>query len=119
MEDDQSSQQVSGSNLELAAQKSIPIEVLQEVEPGLEENKDFRKKLHKTGETKIDTKAAFPSQKSKAEQIDFRNVLKKATGPEKKSFKVEQVDFRNNLKPRVQMVLVRHNTMNTCTVNSL
>lgn len=81
--------------------KSIPIDVLQEVEPGLEENKDFRTKLHKAGDTKIDTKAAFPTQKKKVEQVDFRNVLRKTTGPEKKSFKVEQVDFRTNLKAKV------------------
>ncbi len=72
------------------------------VEPGLEENKDFRTKLRKTEDAVIDTKAAFPSQKKKAEQVDFRNVLKKTVGgPEKKSFKVEQVDFREKLKPKV------------------
>ena len=81
---------------------SLPIDVLQEVEPGLEENKDFRTKLRKTEDATIDTKAAFPSQKAKAEQVDFRNVLKKATGPEKKTFKVEQVDFRGKLKPKVE-----------------
>ena len=88
--------------------KSLPIDVLQEVEPGLEESKDFRTKLRKAENTKIDTKAAFPSQKSRAEQVDFRNVLRKTTGPEKKSFKVEQIDFREKLKPKVKILSIIH-----------
>lgn len=86
---------------QLPVNKSIPIDVLQEVEPGLEENKDFRTKLRKADDAKIDTTAAFPSQKKNPEQVDFRNVLRKTTGPEKKSFKVEQVDFRENIKRKV------------------
>jgi hypothetical protein len=70
-------------------------------EPGLEEDLDFRKKLRKATNTKIDTSAAFPSQQAKAEQVDFRNVLKKTEGPAKKKFiSGEQVDFRTNLKPK-------------------
>ena len=79
------------------------LDAFAQAEPGLEENKDFRKKLHKTKDTKIDTTAAFPSQKKKPEQLDFRNLLKKSDGPAKKQFKSgEQVDFRSNLKPKVQ-----------------
>ena len=85
--------------------KSIPIDVLQKVEPGLEENKDFRTKLRKADDAKIDTKAAFPSQKKNAEQLDFRNVLRKTAGPEKKAFKVEQVDFREKIKRKVGISL--------------
>ena len=79
--------------------------MLQEVEPGLEENKDFRTKLRKAENTKIDTKAAFPSKKKEAEQVDFRNLLRKTTGPEKKSFKVEQVDFREKIKAKVRTIV--------------
>ena len=85
------------------------------MEPGLEENKDFRTKLRKAEDTKIDTKAAFPNQKQKAEQVDFRNVLRKTTGPEKKSFQVEQLDFRTNLKPKVWSGTISNSR--TCTSN--
>lgn len=71
-------------------------------EPGLEEDKDFRRKLKKATDSKINTAAAFPSQKAKVEQVDFRNVLRKTEGPGKKQFKSgEQVDFRSQLKPKV------------------
>ena len=110
------------SRQQLAAQlpvnKSIPIDVLQEVEPGLEENKDFRTKLRKADDAKIDTTAAFPSQKKNPEQVDFRNVLRKTTGPEKKSFKVEQVDFRENIKRKVGVDLKKQAYVITssCTI---
>ena len=85
--------------------KSVdPLDVLQKVEPGLEENKDFRQKLRKSEQTKINTKAAFPDQRKGPEQVDFRNLLRKSTGPEKKEFKSGskvQVDFRTSLKPKV------------------
>ena len=80
-------------------------------EPGLEEDKDFRKKLRRTENSKIDTKAAFPSTKGKAEQVDFRNLLKKSDGPGKKDIKSgskAQVDFRANLKSKVRSTCFTH-----------
>ena len=74
--------------------------VLQKEEPGVAGG-DFRAKLQRTTESKIDTKAAFPSQKMAGAQMDFRNVLKKTSGPEKKVIKsgsATQTDFRTNLR---------------------
>jgi len=74
--------------------------VLQKEEPGVAGG-DFRAKLQRTTESKIDTKAAFPSQKTAGAQVDFRNVLKKTSGPEKKVVKsgsATQTDFRTNLR---------------------
>jgi hypothetical protein len=62
---------------------------------------DFRKKLQKTSATKIDTRAAFPQARPKGDQVDFRNVLKRSTGPERKMYKsggAVQTDFRGSLK---------------------
>ena len=62
---------------------------------------DFRRKLQKATATKIDTRAAFPQARPKGEQVDFRNVLKKTTGPERKVYKsggAVQTDFRAGLK---------------------
>ena len=80
-------------------------DVLTVAEPGLKEDKDFRKKLRRTEDAKIDTKAAFPSTKKKAEQVDFRNVLRKSDGPGKKDIKSgskAQIDFRTNLRSKVR-----------------
>lgn len=79
------------------------------IEPGMEEEKDFRKKLRRTEDSKIDTKAAFPSTKKGAEQIDFRNLLKKSDGPGKKDIKSgskAQVDFRTNLRSKVSIGII-------------
>ncbi len=81
---------------------SLPIEVLAKKEDGIDG--DFRKKLRKAEETKIDTTKAFPQAKPKGEQVDFRNVLrKKVGGVEKKEVKSgarAQNDFRSSLKGR-------------------
>ena len=84
----------------------LPSDVLAKQEEGIEG--DFRKKLQKTSETKIDTRAAFPQARTKGEQLDFRNVLKKTKGPERKMFKTgghAQLDFRGNLKKQVSLFL--------------
>lgn len=70
----------------------------------MEEDKDFRKKLRRTEDSNINTAAAFPTRRAAPEQVDFRNLLRKSTGPEKKDFKSgskAQLDFRTNLKPKV------------------
>ncbi len=80
---------------------SLPLNVLAKKEDGIDG--DFRKKLRKADETKIDTTKAFPQAKPKGEQVDFRNVLRKTTGPEKKNIKTgarAQDDFRGSLKGR-------------------
>ena len=80
----------------------LPMDVLQKAEPGLEGG-DFRKKL-KVADSNIDTRAAFPEKKAKAEQVDFRNLLKKSGGPEKKPIKSggrAQADFRSNLHSKM------------------
>ena len=80
---------------------SLPIEVLTKKEEGIDG--DFRKKLRKAEATKIDTTKAFPQAKPKGEQVDFRNVLRKAAGPETKRIKTgaaAQSDFRGSLKGR-------------------
>ena len=81
---------------------SLPLEALGEKEEGIDG--DFRKKLRKAGNTKIDTTKAFPQAKGKGEQVDFRNVLRKTSGPEKKQFRSgssAQSDFRSSLKAHV------------------
>ena len=84
---------------------SLPIEVLSHKEEGIDG--DFRKKLRKAEETKIDTTKAFPQARTKGEQVDFRNVLRKSTGPERKDIKTgasAQSDFRSSLKGRPSAV---------------
>lgn len=79
-------------------------EAMKHTEPGMEEEIDFRKKLKEAKASKIDTKAAFPQAKPKGAQIDFRDVLRRATGPEKKEFKSgskAQLDFRDLLRVSV------------------
>ena len=81
---------------------SLPQDVLAEKEEGIDG--DFRKKLRKAGKTKIDTTKAFPQARPKGEQVDFRNVLRKTAGPERKVFKSgssAQSDFRSSLRGRV------------------
>ena len=91
------------------------LDVFTKKEQGVDDG-DFRKKLQKAGNTKINTAAAFPQARPKGEQVDFRNVLKKTPSKENevgsKSAKVintkaafpqarpkgEQVDFRNVLR---------------------
>lgn len=97
LQDDDEFDTISADNIKLEEQ-------FREVEPGLGEELDFRKKLHRAKEAKIDTAAAFPQSKGKGEQVDFRNVLRKTEGLDKKTFKAGsgvQVDFRNNLKNAV------------------
>ena len=77
----------------------LPPPMMEKEEPGVEGG-DFRTKLRQAG-TKINTRAAFPEAKAKGEQVDFRTVLKKSTGPEKKRFRSEQQDFRGSLKRKV------------------
>ena len=79
--------------------------VLQKEEPGVAGG-DFRTKLQRTAATKINTAAAFPQAKTGGAQVDFRNVLKKSTGPEKKVIKTggsAQTDFRGSLKKTPQV----------------
>lgn len=78
---------------------SLPTEVLAKKEEGIDG--DFRKKLHKAEDAKIDTTKAFPQAQTKGEQVDFRNVLRKSAGPERKVIKTgaaAQNDFRGSLK---------------------
>lgn len=71
----------------------------------MEEEIDFRKKLKEAKESKINTKAAFPQAKPQGAQVDFRDVLRRASGaPEKKEFKSgskAQLDFRDLLRVRI------------------
>ena len=79
---------------------------MKHMEPGMEEEIDFRKKLKEAKESKINTKAAFPQAKPKGAQVDFRDVLRRAGGPEKKDFKSgskAQLDFRDLLKVRMHV----------------
>lgn len=77
-------------------------DALKHAEPGLEEDKDFRKKLREAKESRINTKAAFPQVRGAGAQIDFRDVLRTSGGPAKKDFKGGvQVDFRDLLKVQV------------------
>ncbi len=89
----------------VAAKAVVPLDVLTKKEEGIDGG-DFRNKLQKANNTKIDTTSAFPQARPKGEQVDFRNVLKKkdtakvdtaAAFPQAKT-KGEQVDFRNVLK---------------------
>ena len=77
--------------------------MFKDAEPGLEEDKDFRKKLRETKDSKINTRASFPEVRGRGAQIDFRDVLRSSGGPEKKKFKTgsqAQMDFRTVLKVR-------------------
>ena len=77
-------------------------DALKHAEPGLEKDKDFRKKLREAKESRINTKAAFPQVRGAGAQIDFRDVLRTSGGPAKKEFKGGvQVDFRDLLKVQV------------------
>ena len=81
----------------------LPLEVLKAAEPGLEGG-DFRRKLRKARDTKINTAAAFPEAKANPEQVDFRNVLKKVSASDKRDVKggsEEQADFRSLKKSKV------------------
>lgn len=80
----------------------LPLDVLKAAEPGLE-GSDFRQKLRKAKDTKINTAAAFPEAKATAEQVDFRNILKKTPGVEKKGSRTgeEQAGFKTHLKKKV------------------
>lgn len=91
----------------MGVKTSLPQELLNEKEEGIDG--DFRKKLHKAGEAKIDTTKAFPQAKPKGEQVDFRNVLRKTDKPEKKVFKsggMLQGDFRSSLKSAVSDIIL-------------
>lgn len=102
------------------------MEVLKAAEPGLEGG-DFRQKLRKARDTKINTAAAFPEAKANPEQVDFRNILKKtSSGTERKDTKggsiEEQPDFKGNLKKsKVCICLCPHtNTLHiTCPLISI
>ena len=59
------------------AKNVVPMDVLTKKEEGIEGG-DFRKRLQKASNTKISTTSAFPQAKPKGEQVDFRNVLRKA-----------------------------------------
>ena len=96
----------------------VPLEIMTKKEEGVDGG-DFRQKLQKANNTKIDTTREFPQAKPKGEQVDFRNVLKKkevaaakvdtsAAFPQAKP-KGEQVDFRNVLRKAEKKVSTRTN----------
>ena len=96
----------------------VPLEYLVKEEPGVASG-DFRTKLHKAENTKVNTKAAFPQAKPRGEQVDFRTVLKRSGGPERKQFRSggsAQTDFRDSLKRKPKVYRGGYEAKSCCVL---